>query len=567
MADHSEGDEMTTDSFINRQLLLAFFLVCSGVVLLWPPLSAAPLPLHVAGNSLMNSHDKAVVLKGVDIPSLETLNTGEGPANGGILASVDVAIHKWHVSLIRLPICQDRWEGKAPVDYDGHACDPALYKHIIDQIVDRASRAGVYVLIDMHWSDIDVWGQNIGQHDMPDDNTATAWRDIAAHFANNPAVLFDAYNEPHDVSWGIWRNGGNVTEGSATYHTPGMQGLVDTIRSAGAKNVIAVGGLGFAYDISGVVKGYAISGRNIMYSTHIYPPQPSDWDETVGPVGKIAPILVGEFGADPSSPYATFVPGILHWIEQNHYNACAWSMNPSYSPCLITNWSYDLSYWFGTYVYSWLNGGPSAPADLKTSGANSSISLNWSPVAGAASYDIYRSNSPGLVGKSAPIATDITGNKFVDRSLANGATYYYQVAAVNPVCQSGLSLEMGSTVGTPGDFPPPLPSFSFSANPASATVAANTPVTITVAATNTSKVDAPASLVDIEIHSVDNGKETQVFAHQETADYAPGQSHTYTITWMPTSPGMDKLEVGAFGGSWSPKYNWDSNVGAITVTR
>lgn len=557
---------MMINRLLGQRRLMAFLLVLAGFFLARDCAIAVPLPLHVAGNSLVNSRGEKVVLKGVDIPSLETLNLGEGPVPGGILASVHEAIYKWHVSLIRLPICQDRWEGKAPVDYDGNSDDVALYRRLVDRVVASASQAGVYVLIDMHWSDMDVWGANIGQHDMPDDNTAAAWRDIAAHFANNPAVLFDAYNEPHDVPWNVWRNGGSVSEGGATYHTPGMQGIVDTIRSAGAKNVIAVGGLGFAYDISGVTKGYAISGPNIVYSTHIYPPQPSDWDKTIAPVGKVAPILVGEFGADPSSPYAEFMPRILAWIKQHHYNACAWSMNPSYSPCLITNWNYDLSYWEGTYVYSWLNNGPTAPADLKTSGGSGSISLSWSPVAGAKSYDIYRSALPDQVAKSAPIATSVTGTSYADAGLANGATYFYQVAAVNDVCRSGPSVEMGSKVGTPGGFPPPLPTFRFSASPASMTVAVNTPLTITVTATNTSKVDAPASLVDIEIHSVENGQEKQLYAHQETADYAAGQSRTYTITWTPTAPGTDKLEVGAFGGSWSPKYNWDSNVGAINVT-
>lgn len=556
-----------TEPFFPASRLLTLLPVALTLVMLalLRPAVASPLPLHVAGNSLVNSAGEKVVLKGVDIPSLETLNLGEGPNPGGILASVDWAIYKWHVKLIRLPVCQDRWEGKAPVDYHGHPDDVALYRRLVDRIVATASRANVYVLIDMHWSDMDVWGRNIGQHKMPDDNTTTAWHHIAAHFANNPAVLFDAYNEPHDVSWPVWRNGGTVTESGTTYHTPGMQGLVDTIRSTGANNVIAVGGLAWAYDISGVVKGYAIKGGNIIYSTHIYPPQPIDWDATIGPVGKVAPILVGEFGADPSSPYADFMPRILAWIRKNHYNACAWSMNPTYTPCLITNWSYDLSYWEGSYVYSWLNGGPSAPSDLKTDGGNGRISLTWTPVAGAKTYNVYRFGSPGQEKSGGRITIDDPNTQWTDAGLPDGATFYYQVTAVNSVCESGRSPEMGATVGTPGGFPPPLPTFAFTASPASIQVSVNSPVTITVTATNVGKIAAPASLVDIEIHSVENGQETQVFAHQETADYAPGQSHTYTITWTPTSAGPDKLEVGAFGGSWSPKYNWDSNVGTITV--
>jgi len=38
------------------------------------------------------------------------------------------------------------------------------------------------------------------------------WRAFAPVFANNPAVLYDLYNEPHDVSWDVWLKGGVVTD-------------------------------------------------------------------------------------------------------------------------------------------------------------------------------------------------------------------------------------------------------------------------------------------------------------------------------------------------------------------
>jgi hypothetical protein len=28
----------------------------------------------------------------------------------------------------------------------------------------------------------------------------------------HPAVIYDLYNEPHDVSWDIWLNGGEITD-------------------------------------------------------------------------------------------------------------------------------------------------------------------------------------------------------------------------------------------------------------------------------------------------------------------------------------------------------------------
>jgi len=162
----------TSSWFAIRVLLLPALLV-GGV----HAVSGVPLALHVSGTTLVDSSGAVVVLHGVNIPSLETQNTGEGPPPGGsegLLASVDEVIQNWHVNLVRLPICQDRWEGKAPVDHFGIANNADAYRAIVDRVVAKAAAAGVYVLVDMHWSDAGVWGKNLGQHKMPDDNTATA---------------------------------------------------------------------------------------------------------------------------------------------------------------------------------------------------------------------------------------------------------------------------------------------------------------------------------------------------------------------------------------------------------
>ena len=47
---------------------------------------------------------------------------------------------------------------------------------------------------------------------MPDPNSAAFWKDVATAYKNHPAVIFDLYNEPHDVSWDIWLRGGKVAE-------------------------------------------------------------------------------------------------------------------------------------------------------------------------------------------------------------------------------------------------------------------------------------------------------------------------------------------------------------------
>ena len=69
---------------------------------------------------------------------------------------------------------------------------------------------------------------------------------------------------------------------------------------------------------------------------------------------------------------------------------------------------------------------------------NGQVDLNWAPVTGAASYDLYRGTSSG--GETL-IKTGITIAGYTDTGVTNGTTYYYEVSVVNSAGQSGKSNE------------------------------------------------------------------------------------------------------------------------------
>ena len=46
-----------------------------------------------------------------------------------------------------------------------------------------------------------------------------------------------------------WRDGGRLTAGGMTWTAPGMQTLYDTVRAAGANNVVLVDGTGWAANL------------------------------------------------------------------------------------------------------------------------------------------------------------------------------------------------------------------------------------------------------------------------------------------------------------------------------
>lgn len=72
--------------------------------------------------------------------------------------------------------------------------------------------------------------------------------------------------------------------------------------------------------------------------------------------------------------------------------------------------------------------GPDVPV-LQAEGLEASVRLEWSAVAGAESYNVYRLN-PGT-GRYVPAALGVTGGEYTDSGLTDGLTYTYAVAAVH----------------------------------------------------------------------------------------------------------------------------------------
>jgi endoglucanase len=321
----------------------------------------APLPLKVVGTKILNSRGEPVWLRGVNVASLEWTSDGQGH----LLQTVNTAIHDWHVNLCRLPLAQDRWFGKGPEQNDGGKS----YRELIRQIVNTCATNRCYIILDLHWSDCNEWGVNIGQHSMPDSNSVAFWQEAALAYANHPAVLFDLYNEPHDVSWEVWLHGGLITDrpnnrramrNPRTYQAVGMQCLLDTVRATGAKNVVVAGGLDWAYDYSGILAGRQLSdphGHGVIYANHCYDNKNDSVDTWIAKMETASaklPVIVTEFGgADGPSrmvPADDWLLHVMRALDDHHWSWTAWDLHPGARPSLISDWDYTPTPKFGVYV-------------------------------------------------------------------------------------------------------------------------------------------------------------------------------------------------------------------------
>jgi hypothetical protein len=328
------------------------------------PAEKLPPPLKVSGNHLETPWGKPVWLQGVAIPSLEWCEGGEH-----ILASVEVAINDWKANCIRLPVTPKFWFGKGPYRHDGGA----QYRQIVADAVNLCAAHGVYLVLDLHG------------FCAPTEADVAFWKDAAERYKNHPAVLFELFNEPYDTTWHVWRNGGLVQppkqfadappEDQAqppAYPAVGMQRLADTVRDTGAKNVLIAGGLDWGYDLSGVVKGYALvdrGGNGIMYSSHLYPWK-KDWQAMTLDAAARYPIFVGEVGTPSDYGKCSFIPpeqryplegwgeDVLGLIQKYQLNWTAWSFHAKAMPCLLSDDKYTPTPFWGVLAKDALSGKP-----------------------------------------------------------------------------------------------------------------------------------------------------------------------------------------------------------------
>jgi hypothetical protein len=189
----------------------------------------------------------------------------------------------------------------------------------------------------------------------------------------------------------VWRNGGDLEKAGKhddqqvvqnnlkndDKRCVGMQALVDAIRSTGAKNLIAAGGLGWSYDLSGVLKGFALKdsadGQGIMYVWHVYPWShwQVGWQHSVLDAAEQYPIFVTEVGNIGKWSDFSFIKNgekiedittgdwprdILGLIQTHRLNWTGFSFHVTCGPPAISDWSYTPTPYWGDYVKRALGG-------------------------------------------------------------------------------------------------------------------------------------------------------------------------------------------------------------------
>jgi endoglucanase len=305
-----------------------------------PPSSSGGMSgLHVSGKSIVNGSGKVVRLLGAnrsgsEYACIQGSGFFDGPSDNASIA----AMASWKINTVRVPLNEDCWLGinGAPAQYSGPA-----YRQQIEAFVGRLNAHGMAAVLDLHWNAAGA-DKSTAQQKMPDADHAPAfWQSVASAFKGNSSVGFDLYNEPHDVSWQCWRNGGDCGVG---YKTVGMATLLSTVRATGAKNLVLLGGVGWGGDLSQWLANRPSDPTgNLAASVHTYNfsgcNNASCWNSTIAPVAAVVPVVAGEIGENDCA--RGYLDQLLPWLDQHgaSYLGWGWDTYGCSFPGLISNYN------------------------------------------------------------------------------------------------------------------------------------------------------------------------------------------------------------------------------------
>jgi hypothetical protein len=299
------------------------------------PIIPAPpgtLPVHVSGNHLVDAAGSTIQLHGVNRSGTEyACVQGNGIFDGPSDDASVAAIASWHgVNAVRVPLNEDCWLGINGFPNGGYSA--AQYQAAIAAYVGKLHAHRLYAILELHWSAPGTFAAT-WQEGMPDaDHSPAFWSQVATMFKGDAATIFDLFNEPVGVTYPCWRDGclygGDPTNGRGQWQVAGMQQLVTTVRNAGATNVIMLGGLSFANDMTGWLQYRPADPANqLVASFHTYDfntcNSTSCWDAQVAPVAAQVPLVTGEIGESDGA--ATFINAYMAWAEPKAISYLAWT--------------------------------------------------------------------------------------------------------------------------------------------------------------------------------------------------------------------------------------------------
>ena len=269
--------------------------------------------LTTNGKFIVNKNDgQKRILRGVNVSGMEYDSTGKRVPISGLMALAG----NWKIDIIRLPINQEWW------------LNNENYRKLVKERIDFLKTRNIYTIFDLQWINT-----RLKINPLPNQQSVELMRQVALMYKNEPAVLYDIYNEPRDCTheeWAAW-----------------AVKLIEGIQEVHPNALIFVNGIDWGYDLGGFMKN-PLPYKNLVYGTHLYPQKPGsgyknkpEFDKYwKGILDKNLPLFIGEIG--PEEPnynneeqLASFLDPHLALIDSLGLGYTAWSWHDK--PYLTTN--------------------------------------------------------------------------------------------------------------------------------------------------------------------------------------------------------------------------------------
>lgn len=276
-------------------------------------LSHGLAPLRAVRNRIVDANNaEPVTLRGVNRSGLEYAE----PGHDGFLAAacltqaeIEIIVRQWGANIVRLPLNQDwvlRGRGNFPAE---------SYLQAIDTVIAWAAELGAYTLLDLQWLDADTeFGFNFDGSvnrvaPLPNADSIELWTLLAERYRDEPAVLFDLFNEPHSpleddtnalcivTDTGVLQSI-DPRDITADDWNRWAALLAARIRKIHPDSLLFASGIDWGFNFNGVrVTLDHVDAPDIVYSAHVYPNRRRlEWSHRFGFVGVDRPLFIGEWG-------------------------------------------------------------------------------------------------------------------------------------------------------------------------------------------------------------------------------------------------------------------------------
>jgi len=234
--------------------------------------------LHVQGGVIAASSGCTINLKGFNLPE-----TGYGNATGlspsKLFAQIGWFAQNFKMDLWRVSLNAVWWNEDVAVPMTG-----THYRAWIQQLVQVLESNGNYVLLtkgpqfheppcggtviycpSQNQAMIDIKkdpNNPVYQHQLTTgvyiDDAVAMWTSVAALYANDPAVLYDDWNEMHQITPALWRQNSQI--------------LIDTIRRQNPQSLVFFGGNHYENGFNPLIRGLVppFTEPNLVYDFHVY---------------------------------------------------------------------------------------------------------------------------------------------------------------------------------------------------------------------------------------------------------------------------------------------------------